>query len=193
MNLQSGRLALVNSHVAHDLAESAYNDRRAQCTEALRKISVASPEIGSFRDLSPGLLDAARPLLTDSQFDYARFVVSEIVRVHEVVDLLASTPSFSERELLKLGDLLNQTHAGLKDDYRVTCSETDLIVELGRHTPGIYGGRQVGGGFGGCVLLLCNDEGLDRLPTLMADYERETSISPSLLEVAISDGLKAIE
>ena len=191
MNLQSGRLALINSHVAHDLAQSAYNDRRANCHDALNRIGERFPEVASFRDLSPARLEAANAVLKDAQIDYVGFVISEIARVHQVVDLLSSAAVFADEELTALGNFLFSTHNGLKNEYRVTCEETDLLVDLGRRTPGIYGARQVGGGFGGCVLFLCNDEGLDRLSTLMTDYEHETSIRPSLLEVALSDGIEA--
>ena len=190
MDLQGHHLALINSNVSHDLADSAYNHRRTQCEMALEKIRAARAEISTFRDLAPELLSEYRSLITSEQFDFLQYVIGEIQRVRDVVNLISSPKV--ESYIAELGSLLFETHAGLQDLYQVTCRETDLLVTLARQTPGFYGARQMGGGFGGCVLYLCDDEGLELLPGVLEEYKQRTEIASDCLEVALEDGVRAM-
>ena len=187
IDLKGAHMVLVNSNVAHNLVDSAYNDRRRNTEDALATLQKAIPDIDTFRDVTSEHLDDIGKRLTEKQKVYVSYVIEEIQRVREVIALLEKRGSARQ-----LGAYLFATHQGLQDQYGVTCSETDLLVSLGRQTPGIFGARQLGGGFGGCVLYLCDDTGLDQLANIMSTYERETGIAPARIEVDVADGVDVI-
>jgi galactokinase len=80
----------------------------------------------------------------------ARHVHSENART------LAAARALEAGDLAGVGALMNRSHASLRDDFEITIAETDLLADVARDTPGIYGARQMGGGFGGSVIALAD-------------------------------------
>ncbi|HEY0492036.1 MAG TPA: galactokinase, partial [Candidatus Dormibacteraeota bacterium] len=131
---------LADTRIRHDLASSAYNERRSQCEQAALTLGVSS-----LRDASASDLDRiADPVVRRR----AGHVVTENGRV------LAAADALRRRDPQALGPLLYASHASLAKDFEVSCPELDALVELAREVPGVVGARMMGGGFGGCVLLL---------------------------------------
>ncbi|WP_078557058.1 galactokinase [Streptomyces sp. PCS3-D2] len=136
------RLLVLDTRVAHDLADGAYAALRAGCERAAEVLGVPA-----LRDLSETDLPGALARLPGALAPLVRHVVTENARVGRAVDLLtAGRPE-------ALGPLLSAGHASLRDDYRVSCPEIDLAVEAAV-AAGALGARMTGGGFGGSVIAL---------------------------------------
>lgn len=134
------QLLVIDTQVRHELASSAYADRRAACERAAAEIGVPA-----LRDAALGDLER----ITDSNDRRrARHVITENARVLTVADLLRAN------RLREVGPILTTAHESLRDDFEVTCAELDLAVEAAL-VGGAYGARMIGGGFGGCVIALC--------------------------------------
>jgi galactokinase len=134
---------VLDSGVARTLAGSGYNQRRAECEEAARRLGVSS--LRDVHDISQA--DA----LPEPLRRRVRHVVSENARV------LRAAEGTSAGEF---GMLMNASHASLRDDYEVSIPELDRLVALLQAHPDIYGARLTGAGFGGACVALCKPEGM---------------------------------
>jgi galactokinase len=135
-------LLVADTRVSHALADGAYAQRRAACSQAARVLGVPA-----LRDATQAGLDAARDRLGGPRYRRARHVVGENARVLEVAALLrAGRPE-------AIGDALSASHASLRDDYQVSAPELDTAVEAAL-AAGALGARMTGAGFGGCALAL---------------------------------------
>jgi galactokinase len=138
LELGDWRLAVLDSGAEHSHAGSGYNERRAECRRAREELGIES-----LRDARPG--DAERlPAPLDRR---VRHVLSENERVDAAVAALEGA------ELERLGELLDASHASLRDDYEVSVPEVEDAVGACKRA-GASGARIVGGGFGGSVLAL---------------------------------------
>ena len=135
-------LLIIDTQAHHALTDGGYAERRASCESVVAKLGIAS-----LRELTMEQLEKSRGLLTETEFVRARHAVTEMQRVLDCVKALSD----SNFELV--GKLLNQSHASLRDDYTVSCSELDTAVEASL-TAGALGSRMVGGGFGGSAIAL---------------------------------------
>lgn len=150
----------LDSGVRRTLASSAYNERRQQCEEAtalLRALimqhepsNTSAEHITALRDVTQEQFDRYKQYLPELLARRAGFVIAENARVLQVVQLL------KEGRIADVGPILLQSHAGLRDDYEVSCMELDALVEIVQnlYVKGMYGGRMMGGGFGGCTINL---------------------------------------
>jgi galactokinase len=137
---------VLDSGIARSLAASGYNQRRAECEEAARLLGVAS-----LRDIAnvDQLVALPDPLLRR-----ARHVVTENARVLAAVDC-STAKAF--------GELMNASHASLRDDYEVSTPGLDTLVALLQAHEGVYGARLTGAGFGGACLALCRTDALNEV------------------------------
>jgi galactokinase len=140
------RILVLDSAVPRTLAGSAYNQRRAECEEAVRRLQAVCPEVRALRDATPEMLAAAG--LADVVLRRARHVVTEDRRVLDGVLALRC------RDVAAFGQLMAASHASLRDDYEVSGPELDVLAEIASGTPGVYGARLTGAGFGGCAVAL---------------------------------------
>jgi galactokinase len=131
---------VVHSGVSRSLAEGAYAERRRACDRVARELGLRS------------LRDATDEQVARSPV--GRHVVSENRRVLEAVT------AFETADLETLGRLLDETHESLRDDFRVSTHELDILVEELRRA-GAFGARLTGGGFGGCAVALCPRERIE--------------------------------
>jgi galactokinase len=141
-------LVLCNSGVKHSLASSEYNTRRQECEQGVAVLRQHYPEIESLRDATEEQVEAHRAELGDVVYRRCRYVVQENARV------LAACEALVKNDMPAFGQLMYGSHAGLRDDYEVSCAELDVLVELARPLPGVLGARMMGGGFGGCTINL---------------------------------------
>ena len=135
-------LLIIDTQAHHALTDGGYAERRASCESVVAKLGITS-----LRELSMEQLENSRGLLTETEFIRARHAVTEMKRVLECVDAL------SKSDFEKVGQLINQSHASLRDDYTVSCPELDTAVEAAL-AAGALGSRMVGGGFGGSAIAL---------------------------------------
>jgi galactokinase len=135
-------LLIIDTQAHHALTDGGYAERRASCESVVAKLGITS-----LRELSMEQLENSRGLLTETEFIRARHAVTEMKRVLECVTALSNS-GFE-----KVGQLINQSHASLRDDYTVSCPELDTAVEAAL-AAGALGSRMVGGGFGGSAIAL---------------------------------------
>jgi len=131
-------LIVIDSGVPRSLATSKYNERRAECAEAARRLGLSA--LRDVRD--PASVEA----LAAPYRQRARHVVQENLRVLE-----ASRGVTAER----FGVLMNASHASLRDDYEVSIHELDELAACLRRAGGVFGARLTGAGFGGACVALC--------------------------------------
>ncbi len=133
---------MLNSGVAHNHAKGDYRTRRAECEEAARQLGVPLLRDVDLQEL-PRVMELPEPLCRR-----ARHVVTEDARV------LAAVQVLRDGDIEALGQLFYASHDSMRDDYEVSIPEIDLIVDLARAIPDVYGARLTGGGFGGSVVML---------------------------------------
>ena len=139
---QGLELLIIDTQAHHALTDGGYAERRASCESVAAKLGVKS-----MRELTIEQLDSSRDKLSESEYIRARHAVTEMKRVLDCVEALAS------EDFTQVGQLLNQSHNSLRDDYTVSCPELDTAVEASL-AAGALGARMVGGGFGGSAIAL---------------------------------------
>ena len=127
--------------VAHrQLASSAYSDRVAQCAQAEQHIGpLRLAEVGSVRNIDDDILRRR-----------ALHVVSENDRVRR------ATEALSIQDMETFGQLMNESHHSLRDNFEVSTQQMDEAVRNAQRTPGVFGARMTGGGFGGCIVIVAD-------------------------------------
>ena len=135
-------LLIIDTQAHHALTDGGYAERRASCESVVAKLGITS-----LRELSMEQLENSRGLLTETEFVRARHAVTEMKRVLECVEALSNS------DFERVGQLINQSHISLRDDYTVSCPELDTAVEAAL-AAGALGSRMVGGGFGGSAIAL---------------------------------------
>jgi galactokinase len=135
-------LLIIDTQAHHALTDGGYAERRASCESAVAKLGITS-----LRDLTMEQLEKSRGLLTETEFVRVRHAVTEMRRVLDCVQAL------SDSNFALVGELINQSHASLRDDYTVSCPELDTAVDAAL-AAGALGSRMVGGGFGGSAIAL---------------------------------------
>ncbi|HEY9855955.1 MAG TPA: galactokinase, partial [Stenomitos sp.] len=150
LGAKGASIVIVDSKVKRGLVDSKYNERRAECQEAVERLRelLGRPMIKSLRDVTLSDLDHVGSRLPHPVHARALHVVSENARV------LKSVEALEAGDLDRFGSLMNQSHESLKSDFEVSCPEIDLLVSLARGVTGTYGSRITGGGFGGCTVSL---------------------------------------
>jgi galactokinase len=149
-------ILLVDTKVKHSLGSSEYNNRRAACEEGVEMIRKVNPSVQSLRDATLGDLNSIAATLSPGTVNKCQFIIEEIKRTHMAASLL------KKGELLSFGKLMNETHWGLSRQYEVSCTESDYLVHLAEDYPNeILGARQMGGGFGGCIINLIRKEAVE--------------------------------
>ncbi len=178
-------IAICNSHVKHKLVDSPYNERRAQCEEGVRLLKTKIEGITALRDVSAAQLEEHTASLPPVVFQRCKHVVTENERVIQAVRVL------QEGDLHSFGALLNQSHDSLRDDYAVSCSEVDRLVDIARSVDGTMGSRITGGGFGGCTVNIVKESALEHFQkVVLEEYARHTEITADIYIVKAEDGAR---
>lgn len=176
---------LFNSMVEHNLAETEYNDRRADCDAALEVMQKKDAHLKSLRDIDLETLDALNSYLSKTLYERVLHVVKENERVLQMVTSLA------DNNLLKAGTLLYDSHMSLAKLYEVSCDELDYIVNSLRKLPGCFGARMMGGGFGGSVIALLEDKTYD-FSQLKNDYKEKFALDMQIITVQSKNGMSKL-
>jgi galactokinase len=194
------QLFLIDSKVKHNLAESAYNERRAQLESAWLLAKHSFPGLMSWRDINEAQLQVVFTHLDLSTQKRLRYVLDEMSRVQQVQKLATEiSDDLNNARLIKehyreLGSCINQTHGGLRDLYEVSCKEIDFLQAALLNVSGILGARMMGGGFGGCLLVLSNaDFDLALLDPIFSGYEALYQQLPSVEQIKLTDGVQLLQ
>ncbi len=166
--LAQASIVVVDSGVRRKLAASKYNERRAECEQAVAYFQQFDPSIQALRDVTPALFDQNKTGLPDVIRKRAQHVIEENARVEEAVRLLEAG------DLAGFGACMNRSHESLRDLYEVSCAELDFLVATAQQTPGVLGARMTGGGFGGCSVNLVEKLTAEAFSEAIVDhYERQ--------------------
>lgn len=145
-------LIISNTNKKHSLTNSAYNDRRRECGEALEELKKVT-DIESLCDLSPEEFRKHSGAISDPVcLRRAQHAVYENQRTLDGVRAL------EKGDLEEFGRLMNESHVSLRDDYEASCEELDILAETAWKIPGVIGSRMTGGGFGGCTVSIVKKE-----------------------------------
>ncbi|WP_105254492.1 galactokinase [Pseudoalteromonas sp. T1lg75] len=172
-------ILIVNSNVKRGLVDSEYNTRRRQCEAVARHLGQPS-----LREVTLAMLEAARHELDETDYRRARHVLGENQRTLDMLEALQA------QDLKRVGSLMAESHASLKEDFAVTVAQTDALVGILTEAIGEEGGaRMTGGGFGGCVVALGSKAALARAETAVRErYEALTGLTPDIYLCHAVDG-----
>ncbi|MGO3885613.1 MAG: galactokinase [Mycetocola sp.] len=144
-------LIVIDTRVSHAHESGGYRDRVESCRLGARLLGVSS-----LRDVTAADLPRAESVLDDTTFRRVRHIVTENVRVEQVVAALAQDGPRA------IGGILTASHASMRDDYSISCPELDLVVDAAL-TAGALGARMTGGGFGGSAIALVDSSESERV------------------------------
>jgi len=153
-------VVVMDTGTRRSVAASAYNERRAQCQQALAAIREVEPFASSLRDLHRADLEPHRSRMDDVVYRRALHVVTENERTLEMADALVA------RDLPQIAELMAQSHESLRSLYEVSSDALDQSVAAALLHPACCGARMTGAGFGGCAVALVASDGV-------ADFVRE--------------------
>ena len=174
----------------HTLSGSEYPDRVKQCKAAVEILKKENPtkNITALRDVNIEMLEAAKQQMPTIVYRRARHCIGEDRRTLATVDALALGDFDS------VGKHMLQSHVSLKEDYEVSCSELDLLVELAMEVDGVYGSRMTGGGFGGCTVTLVKKSAVPTLREFLKEnYRQKTGKDCDCYEAVPSAGAQIID
>jgi galactokinase len=172
-------LVVLDTMTRRELTKSDYNARHEEVKQASSLLGVQF-----LREATPQLVEKNRTHMTSTIYRRARHVVTENQRVH------AFSIAMRNNDISTMGQLINASHESLRDDYEVSSSELNLIVELAQKQPECLGARMMGAGFGGCALALLATDQVERFTENVSSlYRSQTGIEPNIFIVTSADGV----
>ena len=180
-------IVIANTNKRRGLADSKYNERRAECDEALAELQTKLP-IKALGELSIELFEANKDLIKSPvRQKRAKHAVYENQRT------LKAQKELSAGNLAEFGKLMNQSHISLRDDYEVTGVELDTLAALAWEQPGVVGSRMTGAGFGGCtVSIVKKDKVDDFIKNVGEAYKNKIGYAADFYIASVSDGAKKL-
>lgn len=181
------KVVVCDTQVRRSLAGSEYNVRRAQCEAGVALAARVRPGVRSLRDVDPGLLDSLREAMDPVVHRRCSYVLAENARV------LDACGALEREDYPAFGRLMNASHAGLRDDYQVSCAELDLLAHAAQELPGVLGSRMMGAGFGGCTVSLVEAPALEDFRAAMAPvFRKGLGREPVIHVCSLTDGTRAL-
>ncbi len=175
-------IVIMDTATRRELVDSAYNERRRQCQAAANYFGVPA-----LRDVDEDVFEKKKSGLDEITRRRAKHIITENKRTLDAADALENN------DPEKMGELMKASHASLRDDFEVSRTEVDEIVEIASSQSGCYGARMTGAGFGGCAVALVNkkDTG-DFVKTVDREYRRITKLIPSLYVCSATNGAEIV-
>jgi galactokinase len=172
-------VVIINSNVKRGLVDSEYNARREQCEVAARFFGVKA-----LRDVDPALFFSIQDELDPVVARRASHVITENDRTLAAADALASG------DLKRMGELMAESHASMRDDFEITVPQIDKLVEIVKEVIGDKGGvRMTGGGFGGCIVALVPEDMVDKVRhAVEQQYQAHSGLKETFYVCTASQG-----
>ena len=182
--LENASLVVSNTNKKRGLADSKYNERRAECEEALKRLQTVLP-ISSLGEIDSETFGKYQHVIEDDVLiKRAKHAVTENERT------LLAVKALESNEIEEFGKLMNASHESLKEDYEVTGIELDTLVELARKVSGTIGSRMTGAGFGGCTVSIVQNDAIERfIQEVGTSYEEIIGYKAEFYVVSIGDGV----
>jgi galactokinase len=183
-DFENACFVVANTGVSRGLTASKYDERVAQCNEAVAGMREALGKSGShLRDFTLEDLGKAQEDLSEVEFRRARHVIGEDARTREACEAMR------RGDAERLGELMNASDDSLRIDYEVTCPELDAMTEIARGLPGCFGSRMTGAGFGGCTVSLVQQTAVEGFSaSLMEAYHERTGLEGEVIVSAPAEG-----
>ncbi len=187
LNMDGYKIVIGNTNKKRGLADSKYNERRSECETALKEIQTVK-NISSLGEL------------TEEEFEEVKSSIADPIRIkrakHAVYEnqrTLKAVKALENNDLALFGQLMNDSHVSLRDDYEVTGIELDTLVSLAWECEGVVGSRMTGAGFGGCTVSIVKEDCIDNfVSTITPKYAEKIGYEPSFYIVSISDGTRKL-
>ncbi|HOR18322.1 MAG TPA: galactokinase [Brevefilum sp.] len=174
---------VMDTLTRRELTQSAYNIRHKEIQEVTRLLNV-----NSLRETNQSDLDARQTIIPEILYKRTKHVISENSRVLQFVHAMQN------HDLRSMGELINESHASLRDDYEVSSDALNLIVDLAKNQSACFGARLMGAGFGGCALALVSQgEESGFIHEVKSAYQDKAGIAPSLFIVKSANGVHTQE
>ena len=180
-------LVIGNTNKKRGLADSKYNERRAECEEALKDLQ-KELDIQSLGELSVEEFNKSEKLIKNEiNRKRAKHAVYENQRT------IKAQKELMEGNLKEFGRLMNESHVSLRDNYEVTGIELDTMVEITSNQEGVIGSRMTGAGFGGCTISIVKKDAVDKfIENVGKEYKEKVGLDADFYVVNISDGAKKL-
>jgi galactokinase len=176
------KIVIMNTNKRRELADSKYNERRAECEEALKRLQ-KKLDINALGELSEAEFEANRELIGE--------VILEKRAKHAVYEngrTLKAKTALVAGDLVNFGRLLNASHQSLKEDYEVTGLELDTLAETAQKQVGVLGARMTGAGFGGCAIALVKANEIEHfIESVGAVYKNKIGYSAAFYVATIAE------
>lgn len=183
VKLKGAKIVIACSNKKRGLGDSKYNERRSECEEALKELQTLV-DIKSLGDLNEEQFEAMDGAIASPvRVKRARHAVYENQRTIKAVEAL------KENNIEFFGELMNESHVSLRDDYEVTGIELDTLVEAAWEIEGVIGSRMTGAGFGGCTVSIVEDEAIDTfIEKVGKTYQEKIGYAADFYVVEIGGG-----
>jgi len=187
LELAGMKIVIANTNKRRGLADSKYNERRAQCESAVEALRTEK-NIRHLSDLNLEEFYALSHLIPDEvEKKRARHVITENKRTLTAIEAL------NQGDIEKFGMLMNQSHDSLRDDYEVTGKELDCLVDEARKIDGTIGSRMTGAGFGGCTVSIVSEDAVEAfIIEVGRGYTARTGLKADFYVAEIGDGSKEL-
>ncbi|MDZ5782648.1 galactokinase [Marinococcus luteus] len=180
-------ILIMNTNKSRELADSAYNERRAECEEALAEMQ-QHRDITSLCELS---VEDWNQLSLEVNNETVRKRARHVIYEHDRTKQAAAMLKAENYEAF--GRLLNESHRSLKEDYEVTGPELDTLAETAQKQPGVIGARMTGAGFGGCAIAFVEHSQAEEAEKSIAEaYEKATGFKPSFYKATAGGGAREL-
>ena len=181
------KLLLCNSNVKHNLIDSEYNKRRQECENGVEFLNSKFSHITHLRDVSEEQINQYKLELPKSTYEKCSYVICENSRLTQTCKYL------NNNNLKAVGNLLYETHDGLKNSYKVSCKELDFLVDYTKQYTEILGSRMMGGGFGGCTINLIENNFVEIFTANISKaYKNKFNIILEFYNINIVNGTEII-
>jgi galactokinase len=179
---QGVSIVVLDTKTRRGLVDSAYNERRAQCEAAAAHFSVPA-----LRDVSWEMFENQATHLDPLIRRRARHVITENGRT------LQATLAMEQNDPIKLGTLMVASHDSLRDDFEVSNTALNVMVETARSSPGCYGARMTGAGFGGCAVAVVEADQVDEfIRQVSPAYEQKVGLQAEIYVCSPTDGAQVL-
>ncbi|MEN8698080.1 galactokinase [Bacillus infantis] len=187
INLEGYQIMIMNTNKRRELADSKYNERRSECEAALARLQ-SKLFISSLGELSEDEFEQNKQLIGNEVLQKrAKHAVYENQRT------LKAFKALQEGRLEDFGQLMNESHQSLKNDYEVTGKELDALVEAAWQQVGTLGARMTGAGFGGCAIAIVEkDKAASFIEEVGEKYMERIGYAADFYAASVGDGTKEI-
>lgn len=181
--LKDAKIVIACSNKKRGLGDSKYNERRAECEEALSELK----QVVDIKSLGE---------LTEEEFEANKSAIKSEIRqrrakhaVYENRRTIKAVEALKNGDIEAFGKLMVASHDSLRDDYEVTGKELDTLVDAALRQNGVIGSRMTGAGFGGCTVSIVKDDAIDAfIENVGKDYLEKIGYAADFYVVEVGNG-----